>query len=400
MSSIPYGKQNIDEDDIQAVVDTLRSPFITTGPKVQEFERLIAEKVGAKYALAVSNGTVALHLACLALDLPTNYLGLTSPLTFAASANCILYSHGNLDLVDIEKNSPNLCPSQLNTYCTSNKVDLVIPVSYAGIPANMPAIAKLSKQYSFKTIEDASHALGSTYDYQGKTYHSGSCAHSDLAVFSFHPVKNIATAEGGMVLTNSKGLYEKLLRLRNHGMEKDSDLFVNKEQAFSEGATNPWYYEVQSLGFNGRLSELHAALGVSQMKKLESFKASRSKIVQKYNDAFVSYSILQAPSFTLDYTINPFYHLYPLRLKSGSTQKDRLELYQYLKENGIAAQVHYVPIHKHPHFQKHLSNKSPYLNSEAFYQAEISLPLFPSLTQEAQNKVIKTVIGFIDAIKQ
>ena len=311
MKPIPYSRQSISEEDINAVVEVLRSDWLTQGPKVREFEEALAHECGAKHCVVVANGTMALHLACLALGVGPGDLGITSPITFLASANCIAYCGGRVDFADIDPTTLCLSPERVEEYCKTVAVPkVVIPVDFAGVPADLPSFKKLSEKYGFKLIEDAAHSLGSTYQHEGRTYACGSCAHTDLAILSFHPVKTITTGEGGAVLTNDDALADKLQVLASHGVVRDPSRFVNDPSSFAaasnlqpptssnlhlSSASNlqpptsnclPYYYEMQSLGFNARITDIQCALGLSQLKRLKEFKAKRQEIVRLYNDAF------------------------------------------------------------------------------------------------------------------
>src|SRR3989338_10997620 len=294
---LPYGRQWIDEDDIKAVVEVLRSDWLTKGPKVEEFEKAMAEYCGAKYAVAVSSGTAALHLACLVAGIKQGDEAITSPITFVASANCVLYCGGKPVFADIDKDTYNIDPAEIKKKITK-KTRAIIPVHFAGLPCDMGAIKKIAEEYDLIIIEDACHALGAEYGIQNPGLRTkeewikvGSCSHSDMAVFSFHPVKHITTGEGGAVLTNNEKFYEKLLLFRNHVITKDPEKFTNKDLAFPLSSEplihnpNPWYYEMQELGFNHRITDMQCALGISQLRKLDSFISRRRKIVSIYNQA-------------------------------------------------------------------------------------------------------------------
>lgn len=392
MRTLSYGRQCLDDDDIRAVVEALKSDFLTTGPLLEAFEKAVAARVGVPYAVAVCNGTAALHLAVLALELPAGFIGATPPMTFAASANAFVYCGGRVAFVDIGEKTPNISPEKLEDFCRKKGPPAVVTaVSFAGVPADLPALAKLASRHGFRLIEDAAHSLGSEYKSGGKWLKSGCCAHSDLAVFSFHPVKNLTTAEGGMVLTADRGLYEKLLMLRNHGISREPGKMANRDLAFEGDSFNPWYYEISGLGFNARLSELHAALGLSQLKKLDAFKAARKRLVERYNEAFGRVPGLIVPCAAEG--LDPMWHLYALRLEGGAPARARL--FRRLKENGIAPMVHYVPLNRHPHFRKHSVNaEGPFPAAEAYYSSVISLPLYPSLSDEDQRRVIEAVLAF------
>lgn len=389
MGIIPYARQSLQEEEIEAVARVLRSDFLTTGPTIEAFERAVAGQVGARHAVAVANGTLALHLACAALDLSPGYLGLTSPLTFAASANAILYTSGRVGFVDIGIEDPCMDPSLLEDYCKNNRgPDLVIPVSFSGIPADLPAIHRLAKQYGFKVIEDAAHSLGSDFRAAGQAHHSAGCTFSDLSILSFHPVKNITSAEGGMILTNSDHLNARLRELRNHGMSKDPQRWKNRDLGFSGSEPNGWYYEIQSLGFNARLSDVHAAIGLVQLKKLPDWKKRRAAIVQKYMTAFKELEDVRLPlPHTRD--VDPCYHLFPLRLTGKKASERRGRLYRHLHRHGILAQVHYVPLHLQPLYAT--CDRGELDHAEAYYAGEISLPLYPAMTDSQVETVIQAV---------
>jgi len=398
---ISYGRQCIDEDDIRAVTEVMRGDFITNGPRLELFEKAVAQAVGARFAVGVSSGTMALHLAVLALELPKNFLGVTSAMTFAASANCILYGGGRLGFVDIESDVPNMSPKKLQQFCQKYSPELVIPVSFAGIPADLPRIQEIGRAKNCRIIEDASHSLGSHYLVGKERFACGSCRHSDLAVFSFHPVKNITTAEGGMITTNDQGLYLKLLSLRNHGLCKDSSKFINPEPASGNWPEAGWYYEIQELGYNGRLSELHAALGLSQFGKMASFKRKRDELVLRYNKAFSSEPSLMIPGTGSDTSCDPFFHIYTLRVKGADPMTLRLQLYTYLKKNGVLAQVHYLPLPEHPLYKKTAINSDArFDNAQDYYASVLSLPLYPALELEQQDYVISRVLEFFKGQKR
>ena len=285
---ISYGHQSISEEDIEAVGKVLRSSFLTTGPVAAEFEAALCELTGAKHAIVCSNGTTALHLACLGLGIAKDDLGITSPITFLASANCVEFCGGRTDFVDIDPANLCLSPEKLEDYCKNVAVPkVVIPVGFAGVPAELPAIYALSKKYGFRTIEDAAHSIGSSYEWMGRQISCGSCVHSDLAIFSFHPVKTITCGEGGAVLTNDDQIAERIRLMRSHGMVRDIDLLTKND--------GPWYYEMTDLSFNCRITDFQCALGKSQLKRLQHFKARRREIVDRYNTAFSAFDELTFP---------------------------------------------------------------------------------------------------------
>lgn len=399
---IPYSRQSINEEDIQAVCSVLRSDWITQGPKVEEFEQRLAEYTGAKYAVAVSNGTLALQIACKALDLKDTALGITSPISFIASANCIAGCGARVDFVDIDPHTLCISVNKLEEYCINNEPpDVVIPVDFAGIPAPLPEIKELSSRFGFKIIEDAAHAIGSTYIHNGEKYHCGSCAHSDMAIFSFHPVKTITTGEGGAILTNDPVLARRLKLLANHGVERDKARIKNAEMFSSNDDSSfnipPWYYEMQYLGYNGRITDIQCALGISQLSRIEEFKKKRQHIVISYNTAFKELEekglviLPPCPDGT-----DPCYHLYPLRL-TERVPFTRDEFFMKLRERGIYAQVHYIPIYHHPYYRTRGFNPKDFPETEAYFSGCISLPLFPGLSENDLKYVVDTVLHLLNS---
>ena len=382
--AIPYARQWITEEDIRAVVQTLGSPFLTTGPDIQTFEQSLCELTGAQHAVVCSNGTAALHLACLSLGVSERDHGLTSPISFLASANCMEYCGGKTDFIDIDPSTLCMDPEKLEEYClTHPSPKLVIPVDFAGAPADLPAIKTLADRFGFYIIEDAAHAIGSTYTFQGRAYTCGSCSHSDLAIFSFHPAKTITSGEGGAVLTNDEQLAQKLRILRNHGMVKTREL---------SDLHGPWYYEMESPGFNYRITDFQCALGISQIHRIKEFKNRRQKIVALYNQAFQNDDRLIVPPLELEKSACP--HLYPIQFKDGGSV--RKKVYQGLAAEYIFCQVHYVPIHLQPYYAKKYGfteGKCP--NAETYYSRCLSLPLFPALSDEEVQVVIDRLMALI-----
>jgi perosamine synthetase len=367
-----YSKQQISDADIQAVKEVLCSDFLTTGPQVTAFEEMLCAATRARYAIASSSGTTALHLACLALDIKKGDKGITSPITFLASANCMEFCGGKVDFVDIDASTLCLSPEQLEKYCRNGQPPaVVIPVDFAGIPADLPAIQVLSQKYGFKIIEDAAHSLGSTYSYQGKEYPCGCCQHSDLAILSFHPVKTITTGEGGAVLTNDDKLAEALRRLRSHGTVKGG-----KQNSPLDG---DWYYQMLSLGYNYRITDIQCALGLSQLKRLAEFKARRQSIVKCYNEFFQKNSEFIIPPWPSN--TSPCQHLYPLQIGAGP--KKRKLLYDSLKQDRIFTQVHYIPVYWQPYYsQKYGYRQGKCPEAELYYSRCLSLPLYPTMADD------------------
>lgn len=367
---IPYGRQAIDEEDIQAVVETLRSDYLTTGPKVVEFERGVAEYVGAKYAVAVSNGTAALHIACLAAGIKNEDEVITTPITFAASSNSVLYCGGKPVFADIDADTYNISPADIEKKIT-NKTKAIIPVHHSGQPCNMEEITKIAKRHNLLVIEDAAHALGAKY--KGKKI--GSI--SDMTCFSFHPVKPITTGEGGMVVTNDENLYQRLLLFRSHGITRDDNMMTENQ--------GDWYYQQLELGYNYRITDISSSLGCSQLKRLDGFLKRRKEIADYYNKEFAGIKGLQIPKQANG--CNSGWHLYILQFLT----RDRRKVFDTLREAGIGVNVHYIPVYKHPYYQQHGYSDVSCVNAEKFYKNAISLPIYPDLTEEQQRYVIQKV---------
>ncbi|MFH0771199.1 MAG: UDP-4-amino-4,6-dideoxy-N-acetyl-beta-L-altrosamine transaminase [Candidatus Omnitrophota bacterium] len=363
MRRIPYGRQFIDKSDIREVVRVLSSDWITQGPKIKEFEEALCKYTRAKYAVAVSSGTAALHIACLAAGIKTGDEVITSPITFVASANCVLYCGGRPVFADIQRDTVNIDPDEVKKKITE-RTKAIIPVHFAGHPCDLEEIGRLAKERGLAVIEDAAHALGAKY----KNSKIGSCKYSDMTILSFHPVKHITTGEGGAVLTNSKDLYEKLLILRNHG--------ITKEAAKLEKNDGSWYYEQHLLGFNYRITDFQCALGASQLKKLERFIERRREIADIYGKKLLSVDEIILPQ-EKSY-VRSAWHLYCIQLKDS---KRRRTVFDRLRKEGIGAQVHYIPVHLQPYYARHLNyKKGDYPKAEGYYEKAITLPIFFSLS--------------------
>ncbi len=373
---IPYGKQFIDEDDIKEIVEVLKSDFITQGNKVPEFEKKLANYCGTKYAVVFNSGTSALHGAYFALGLSKDDEFITTPITFAATANAGLYLGAKPVFVDVEPDTGNIDINKIEEKITE-KTKLISVVHYAGHPVYLEKIKQIADKYGLKVIEDACHALGAKY----KGEKIGNCKYSDATVFSFHPVKHITTGEGGAVLTNDREIYEKLLMFRNHGITKDKSKFLNNPDG-------EWYYEMQFLGYNYRMTDIQSALGISQLKKLDKFVEKRRKIAKIYNEAFKNNSYFDIP-VEKDYAFHS-YHLYSIRLKDEYKEKKR-EIFENLKKEGIGVQVHYIPVYLHPYYQKLGYKKGICPNAEDFYTRQISIPIYPAMNDEDINFVIEKV---------
>ncbi|MDW1538493.1 UDP-4-amino-4,6-dideoxy-N-acetyl-beta-L-altrosamine transaminase [Vibrio sp. YT-17] len=383
---IPYGKQDINQQDIDSVLDVLKSDFLTQGPQVPAFENALVEHTGTSYALAVNSATSALHMACLALGLGQGDWLWTSPVTFVASANCGLYCGAKVDFVDIDPDTYNMCPIRLEEKLIKAKIEgklpkVVVPVHLCGQPCDMAAIGKLAKEYGFKVIEDASHAIGGRYQDQP----IGNCEHSDITVFSFHPVKIVTTAEGGAALTNSKELADKMALLRSHGITRDPELMRGE----SHGG---WYYQQIDLGFNYRMTELQAALGVSQMKRLNEFVSSRHELAQGY------YTKLENLPVTLPYQLPDTYsglHLFVIRLKLDVISLTHQQVFDALRERGIGVNLHYIPVHTQPYYQDLGFTEGEFPESEQYYREAISLPMFHGMTEAQQNTVVDVLTDIL-----
>lgn len=396
MKIIPYSKQSVNQEDVEAVAEVLRSDWLTQGPKVKEFEEALASLCGARHCVAVANGTVALHLACLALEVEQGDVGITSPLSFLASANCIAYCGGRPEFADIDRSRLCLSPDSVEEFCKTHKTPkVVIPVDFAGVPADLPRFRELSKKYGFRLIEDAAHAIGSTYTFEGREYACGSCAHTDLAIFSFHPVKTITTGEGGAILTNDDDLAETLRRLASHGIERDPFRLVTDHWSRSTGYP-VWYHEMHDLGFNGRITDIQCALGISQLRRLDEFKSKRQRIVRKYNEAFEELErkelVLRPP---WPENTDPCYHLYPLRL-GAACRMSRDDLFLSLRNKGIYCQVHYIPIYRQPYYADRFDIKPDrFPEAERYFASCLSLPLFPDMDEATFDYVVAALLSLI-----
>jgi UDP-4-amino-4,6-dideoxy-N-acetyl-beta-L-altrosamine transaminase len=377
---IPYGRQDVSQADIDAVVEVLRSDFLTQGPMVPRFEETVANYCGAKHAIAVNSATSALHIACLVLDLgPGDWLW-TSPNTFVASANCALHCGAQVDFVDIDPRTYNLCANALEAKLQQAEREgrlpkIVIPVHFAGQPCDMPAIHALSEKYGFKIIEDASHAIGASYS----DIKVGSCAHSDITIFSFHPVKIITTGEGGMATTNDPKLSDRLMRLRTHGITSKTGLMQARPES------EIWNYQQIELGFNYRMTDIQAALGVSQMSRLDGFNDRRRAIAAEYDKAFSDLPIItpwQMPR------VSSSYHLYPIRIRERDSGKTQRQVYDALWKNGVAANLHYIPVHRQPYYEAMGFRSGDFPEAERYHEETISLPMYPALESNQRQFVI------------
>ncbi|QCR31523.1 UDP-4-amino-4,6-dideoxy-N-acetyl-beta-L-altrosamine transaminase [Lysinibacillus sp. SGAir0095] len=370
---LSYGRQVIDEEDIQAVIDTLRSPFLTQGPKVMDFEQAIAEYVGTKYAVAFSNGTAALHAACYAAGITEGDEVITSPITFAASANCVRYVGGTVIFADIDPKTYNIDPIEIEKNITS-RTKAIIPVDFTGQPANMEEIMDIAKKHNLIVIEDGAHSLGA--EYKGKKV--GTLA--DMTMFSFHPVKPVTTAEGGIIVTDNMEFYQKLQLFRSHGIEKTS--FANEQ--------GDWYYEMTDLGYNYRMTDIQAALGLSQLKKIDKFIERRHEIAQIYNEAFKYIPEIKIP-IQLEETYSGW-HLYMVQL---NTELSREYIFNKMREMNIGVHVHYIPVYWHPYYQQLGYRKGLCPIAENYYHNALTLPIHPGMTDEQIKVIVSNMIEIL-----
>jgi len=385
---IPYGRQDISRADIDAVVAVLQSDFLTQGPQVPLFEDIVAKHVGAKHAVAVNSATSALHIACLALGLGGGDWLWTTSVTFVASANCGLYCGAQVDFVDIDPHTYNLCPQALEAKLVRAEQEGRLPkalvaVHLCGQPCDMAAIYALGQEYGFKIIEDASHAIGGKY----KGEFIGNGRYSDITVFSFHPVKIITTAEGGVALTNNDDLAQQMVLLRSHGITRDSTQMTH-------AADGPWYYQQIDLGYNYRMTELQAALGVSQMQRLDAFVARRHELARRYDQLLADLPLITPWQHPDSYS---GLHLYVIRLQLDKIEKTHRQVFEGLRELGIGVNLHYIPVHTQPYYQNMGFQVGDYPESEKYYAEAISLPMFQTMTEQQQDQVVAALLGTLKA---
>jgi len=398
---IPYGHHYIDEDDVQAVVDVLRHGALTQGPKVHEFERAVAGYVGAKYAVAVSSGTAALHLACLAADLGAGDEVYTSPNTFVASSNCALYVGASPKFADIDPDTLNLNPDDLRLRCVgSSNVKAVIPVHFAGLACDMPRIRRIADEVGAVVIEDASHALGATYRDGSRV---GNCKYAEMAVLSFHPVKGIAAGEGGMITTNDQHLFQKLLKLRSHGICKGNfefpgisvadDQLLKPQDAMEGDELRMWYYEMQDLGYNYRITDIQCALAISQMKKIDVFLYRRKEIAAIYDEAFKSMDSVRCTQLSGRGCSS--HHIYVLRIDFGRIGMTRHQVMKELAALGVGSQVHYIPVPIQPYYERLGYSLNDYPETERYYYQALTIPIYYGLSDDDVEQVISSVKGLL-----
>lgn len=378
MKNIPYSHQCIEEDDVNSVVEVLKSDFLTQGPTVKGFEESLVEYCGAKFAVAFSSGTAALHGAYFAAGLSSNDQIITSPMTFLATSNAALFLGAKPVFVDIEPDIGNIDPNLIEKAIT-DKTKAIVPVHFAGHPAELKKIAVIAQRHHLLLIEDACHALGARY----KNTAIGDCRYSDMAVFSFHPVKSITTGEGGAVLTNSEEFRNKLIMFRHHGVTKNPKIFQNKSDAAGD-----WYYEMQYLGYNYRLTDIQSALGISQLKKLDGFIQRRREIVATYAHAFENNPYFDLPAEKDG--VKSAWHLYPIRLKD-KYKRNKAEIFAELREKGLGVQVHYIPVHLQPYYQQLGYSRDLCPKAKDFYEREISIPIYPAMSDDDVDFVTENV---------
>ncbi len=382
---IPYGRHELDDNDVQAVIDILRNGPLTQGQTVEDFGQALADYAGAKYGVAVSSGTAALHLAVAAAGIGLGNEIITTPMTFCATANAALYQGAEVRFVDIDANTLNLDPNLIEEQITE-KTRAIMPVDFRGHPANLPKIREIADRHNLKIIEDGSHSLGSTYVHQGKEHYCGDGVHADLCTFSFHPVKHITTGEGGAALTNDPDIFRRSSLLRKHGIDRREEMFSEKERV------GPWIYEMEALGFNYRITDFQAALGLSQLKKIDRIKARRREIVNYYNEHFSGIEELILPFEEVN--VNSNFHLYILQVKDNP-RFDRYDLFTYLQRHDYRPMVHYIPVHLLGYYRKRYGYKrGDFPVSENFYDRAISIPLYPSLSDVEVERVVEEIIGF------
>lgn len=381
MKAINYGRHHISEEDIKSVVDVLKSDYLTQGPKVREFEERFSEYIGCKYAVAVSNGTAALHLCSLAMGVTPGQRVITTPITFAATANSVLFAGGTVEFVDIDKNTLLLDHNKVKALLERTSPGTysgIIPVDFTGMPVNLQELKEIADKHGLWITEDACHAPGGYFiDSENRKQNCGNGSHADLAIFSFHPVKHIACGEGGMITTNNEELYRMLLMLRSHGITKDPDLLGENHGS--------WYYEMQMLGYNYRLTDFQAALGISQLTRAESMLARRRQIAEIYNENFSGKPFIKSLPALLP---GHAYHLYVIEVER------RDELYRYLAKHSVNTQVHYIPVHLLPYYRKFGWKQGDMPNAERYYSRCLSLPMYPTLEQAEQDYIIKKIMDF------
>jgi UDP-4-amino-4,6-dideoxy-N-acetyl-beta-L-altrosamine transaminase len=391
---IPYGRQCIEDDDVQAVTAALKSDFLTTGPMIEAFETALAQRVNARHAVVCSSGTAALHIAMLALDLKPGEAAIVPSMTFAATANAVRYVGGEVIFADADPESGLMRPDDFKVALgrgAGKTVRAVLPVHLAGQVCDMPGIAGIARERGIAVIEDASHAIGSRYD----GHAVGACAHGDMTIFSFHPVKTVAMAEGGAVTMKDGIMHHRVARLRAHGIEREPALFAARGMGFEGNEPNPWYYELQELGFNYRATDLQCALGISQLAKLDRFVSRRAELVERYDRLLAPLApVLQPLARRPDQSVG--WHLYVALINFAAAGISRAALMRELRKQGIGTQVHYVPLHQQPYYKSRYGAQS-LPGAEAFYARALSLPLYPQLEDAEQDRVVDALRGLLRA---
>ncbi len=383
---IPYGRQSIDDEDVDAVSTQLRDDWLTQGPAVEKFEAELCHITGARFAVAVSSGTAALHLACLAAGVGAGDSAMVPDITFVATANAVRYANGTPQLVDVEPTTALMSPTTLRLHCEQTRPKAILPVSFAGAVPELAEIRAIASRFGAAVIEDAAHSLGATYSHDGASFRSGSCSHSDMATLSFHPVKHLTTGEGGAITTNDERTFNVLRDLRTHG--------ITKTPARLERNDGPWFYEQQSLGFNYRITDLQCALGVSQARKFPRFLERRRGIARLYDEAFGSHDRVRP--LVVPEGVQSAYHLYVLRVTPDDIDLERVAarrkaLFLKLRESGIAAQVHYIPVHVQPDFRRNGLARGTFGGADAYYSGCISIPMYPGLSDAEVDHIISAV---------
>ncbi len=387
---IPYGRQHIDERDVEAVVDVLRSGLLTQGPKVDAFEAAVRDYVGAKYAVAVASGTAGLHLASMAAGLGPGSALLTSPITFVATSNAALYTGARPTFADVDPTTVNLSPEATRVaLAASRDVRVVSPVHFGGLPCDMPALKAAADAAGAVVVEDAAHALGARYADGGRV---GNCQHSLMTVFSFHPVKAIAAGEGGMVTTNNEDVYRRLLRLRSHGINKLDDAFVVADESSEGGQSNPWYYEMLELGYHYRITDIQCALALAQFSRLDEFIARRRLLAERYDAAFAG---LEHCRPAQGERARSGHHLYVMRIDFAGLKRSRSDVMRALRERGIGTQVHYIPVTNHPVYRSLGWRPEGTPDAQHYYREALSIPLFFDLSDDEQAQVIAAVLQVV-----
>ena len=387
---IPYGKHYIDQDDIKSVIKVLKSDNLTQGPLIKTFENAVAKYVGAKYAVAVASCTAGLHLAAIVSNIKEGKILLTSPITFVSTANSALFCGGKTIFADIDSNI-NISPEEVNKICSKNNISAISPVHFGGLPCNMKKLKKIADKYKAFIYEDAAHAFGATFPDGSKV---GSCKYSDMTIFSFHPVKSIAMGEGGIITTNNKKIFQRLLILRNSGIEKERSNFIYKDKSKKKEIDNPWYYEMQELGYHYRITDIQCALGLSQLKKINKFLTKRKNLAKRYDHELKDLQNCKIIHEGL--RNNSSNHLYILNINFKKLGMTRGKLMSLLKSKEIGTQVHYIPVPSHPYFKNKNFNKKKLSNSYKYYDGALSIPLHYDLTHKQQSHVIyhiKKLIG-------